>query len=333
MYSNQSEQTREHMPEPPLPNEMYYQQPAARPPISRGRRIGMLLVFAGMIWLTFELLGSGLVWGESAQRLSLPSQGAQIELDLGSADVEVQSGDQQDLQIEVTQYGRRSGDPLHVSQREGVLLVRNDASAGFLGLCLGNCGQTYHVTAPQGAHLTIKTSSGDIQLNDVQLVELFSSSGDITAEHVTKGITAQSSSGSISLDSVGGSIRAQSSSGDIDISGVAGDLDVRSTSGEIDVEDARTTGLQMQSSSGDISYTGALKGANRIQTSSGEVELQLPEDSGFVLEAKTGSGEIKNDFDVMGGAQSERALRGTIGDGSAKLDISTGSGDISLNQD
>jgi DUF4097 and DUF4098 domain-containing protein YvlB len=67
-----------------------------------------------------------------------------------------------------------------------------------------------------------------------------------------------------------------------------------------------------------------------MNTISGDVNLQLPEASGFRLDASTVSGDISNEFELREGEQSRRSLSGVAGDGSATLTIGTTSGDINI---
>jgi len=63
---------------------------------------------------------------------------------------------------------------------------------------------------------------------------------------------------------------------------------------------------------------------------SGDVDLQLPEDSGFRLDASTVSGDLSSDFDLQGGEQGRRALSGVAGAGDTTLKVETTSGSIHI---
>lgn len=55
--------------------------------------------------------------------------------------------------------------------------------------------------------------------------------------------------------------------------------------------------------------------------------MTLPAATGFELEAESFSGDIRTDFEVRG-TRGKRSVRGTVGDGSAVLDLTTFSGSI-----
>ncbi|HEX5632239.1 MAG TPA: DUF4097 family beta strand repeat-containing protein, partial [Gemmatimonadales bacterium] len=67
-----------------------------------------------------------------------------------------------------------------------------------------------------------------------------------------------------------------------------------------------------------------------IETGSGDVELRLPASVGAEVELETGSGDIHTDFPLQVTRAGEDALEGRLGDGRGRLEIETGSGDVSL---
>jgi hypothetical protein len=347
------ERTRDVAPEqvqPALPDEPYYKR--APQQASGATRLGMLLVIVGLIWLAIELVGYGPFFSGSQASTSIPAPlpGNRLELDLGAGDVEIRTAAGPDVQVELTQYGIWQGDPLATSQLGDRVLIRNEARSRAFGLCFGRCGQSYAITAPADVHLLVHTSSGDISIAGATgEVVLASSSGDVTANDIANGIVITSSSGDVKLNRIGGRLEVQTSSGevqldqgqvvdanvhtssgDIELEGVAGALMLASSSGELTVRNAQNGRLNLQTGSGEIDYTGDLAGDSTITTSSGDVELHLPADSSFVLEASTSSGDLESEFELRDRQQSEQALSGSAGAGGAVLKIATGSGSVSI---
>jgi DUF4097 and DUF4098 domain-containing protein YvlB len=61
------------------------------------------------------------------------------------------------------------------------------------------------------------------------------------------------------------------------------------------------------------------------------VTLELPSDASFRLNAHTLSGRIHTNFPLtMEEEISRRTLRGRVGDGGARVEVSTGSGSITI---
>jgi DUF4097 and DUF4098 domain-containing protein YvlB len=67
----------------------------------------------------------------------------------------------------------------------------------------------------------------------------------------------------------------------------------------------------------------------RIDTGSGEVEVRLPSDAKFNINAHSSSGTVEVKHPVtMQGALKRNHIEGTVNGGGILLDISTGSGGI-----
>src|SRR5687767_8988306 len=92
---------------PILPNEEYYQRPAADRPARRPHGLGVALVLVGLLLLAFQLFGRGVAFGNTGSlRLvdeTLP--GNRIELIVAASDVEVRPWDGSNIHIEATQQG------------------------------------------------------------------------------------------------------------------------------------------------------------------------------------------------------------------------------------
>ena len=104
---------------------------------------------------------------------------------------------------------------------------------------------------------------------------------------------ASTGSGSIHAGSIGGAIKAQTGSGSVDMTQIAiADADVR--------------------------------------TGSGNVRLDLADNAGFDFAARTGSGSIQVQQAIAARVQSRHRLEGTVGAGGPKVNVSTGSGSITV---
>jgi DUF4097 and DUF4098 domain-containing protein YvlB len=124
----------------------------------------------------------------------------------------------------------------------------------------------------------------------------------------------------------------KTTSGEIELDGTVGALDLGTVSGDITVRDAHEAQLTLATTSGDINYEGDLapSGSNQVSSISGDVKLRLPDTSGFRLDASTVSGELRSDFDLSGGQTGLGSLSGQAGGGGAAVNVSTTSGEISL---
>jgi DUF4097 and DUF4098 domain-containing protein YvlB len=95
----------------------------------------------------------------------------------------------------------------------------------------------------------------------------------------------------------------------------AGPVDARSGNGDIDVQ---MSAVQANEDMG-------------FHTGSGAVRVTLPASFNGELEATTGNGELRSDFDLkMKGRITPRHIRATIGEGGALLRLTTGNGRLEV---
>jgi DUF4097 and DUF4098 domain-containing protein YvlB len=105
----------------------------------------------------------------------------------------------------------------------------------------------------------------------------------------------------------------------------------------VKVSTSAPVALDLHTSNGGITFDGSLQqGQATIEASNGPVELRLPADAAFTIDASTSNGKITSDFQVEGTA-SDGALKGTAGspEDAATTDVTvrTSNGPITLKQD
>jgi DUF4097 and DUF4098 domain-containing protein YvlB len=125
-------------------------------------------------------------------------------------------------------------------------------------------------------------------------------------------------------------------SGEVDASKVrAREVRLNSVSGDVVVSDASCERAELDTVSGDVRYSGTLVSSGRydFKSHSGDVRITIPGDVGFELEASSFSGEIESDFALtVQHLRGERKVSGVYGDGSAVINATTFSGDITIQQ-
>lgn len=202
-----------------------------------------------------------------------------------------------------------------------------------------NVSVAYTVTTPAATRLTIRSISGNIRVDGV--------AGDLSLETVSGYVdvarggritAAKSISGDVTIaDSpLDGSAEAGSVSGTVAVRRVqARRLSLSSISGNIVVDDAAAERIEAQSMSGNVEFQSALlrNGRYELKSHSGDVRVTVLGATGFELEANSWSGSVRADVanisqhgDTRTGRERRRSLRGTVGDGSAVLSITTFSG-------
>jgi DUF4097 and DUF4098 domain-containing protein YvlB len=142
----------------------------------------------------------------------------------------------------------------------------------------------------------------------------------------TAALTVDDFSSEISVTGLRANLTLDTFSSTITLRDVEGVLDLETFSGEVEGEDLRGE-IQLETFSGDARLRiAALAGDSHFETFSGDVELTLPADASF---------EIVGDEDAFGDLDSEFAFRAEdgrriVGDGGARIEVETFSGDLRL---
>ncbi len=196
-----------------------------------------------------------------------------------------------------------------------------------------NVSIDYQLSIPVEASIRIKSVSGDITMMEIGgTVEADAVSGDIEVSGADKGVDCTAVSGDLDFKDITGNADLNTVSGDITLEGLRGSLDVETVSGNVEV--SGVSGAKVVKGkvlSGSIEYQGDInpEGKYSLKSHSGRIEMLLPSDSAFDLEAKTFSGKIVSDFDItVSGTISKTELQGTVGGGGASVYLKTFSGNI-----
>lgn len=163
--------------------------------------------------------------------------------------------------------------------------------------------------------LSVKTVSGDVEINDLDVQELIfhSASGDLDADAVRcNNVLAETASGDVQL--IGGfdTVRAATASGDVELTGNARELSCTTASGDLEATFQQAP-EQLE-----------------MHTKSGDCKAAMPGEEGFTLQFSTVSGELDSDFSLVGplGKRSGEAIY--LDGGGRTYRMSSISGDITL---
>ncbi len=193
----------------------------------------------------------------------------------------------------------------------------------------------YQVTIPNKASLKVRSVSGDVTCSRVDgFLKVNSVSGNLNLEGAGEGADCQSVSGDIEVKEVKGDANLKTVSGDIIIGNITGSVKAESVSGDIKLFSvAKTKIVNVNTLSGDIDFNGDVgaEGSFTFKTHSGNLNITLPAEAAFEMEAKTFSGRIDSDFEIsVSGKFNGREIRGTVNGGGADLTLKTFSGEIYL---
>jgi hypothetical protein len=156
-------------------------------------------------------------------------------------------------------------------------------------------------------------------------------SGDVAVEGIRGPVNATSGSGDMKLRSLQSDVTLKTGSGDVNLEEVSGGrVEVQTGSGDVELRDLRCA-MRVRTGSGDISAEGELTGDWTLQAGSGGITVRLASETGFDLDAHTSSGEIHTGLPItVQGNTGHGELRGKVKGGGMRLELRTGSGDITI---
>ncbi|CAH2214209.1 DUF4097 family beta strand repeat-containing protein [Tepidibacter aestuarii] len=243
---------------------------------------------------------------------------SQISIDILGCDINIIPEDREDVKAHF--YGNATATfkpelETKINGKELLIFIKRPKSYSIF-----NSDLKLDVSVPKNykENIDIDSSSGNIKIqNELTLNNLFIdvSSANVSLKDLNiKNLKYDSSSGSL----IGESIVTDStfidvSSGSVELNNFTGDLKGDSSSGTIEVD-----------------YN-IFDNNIELDTSSGNVNIGLPDDSKFYLDAECSSGNIECDFPiVVRGKHEDNTLRGTVGNDKNKIKIDTSSGNITI---
>ena len=241
------------------------------------------------------------------------------------------------------------------------LRVRDDGTFGE-----GSGGRRVTISTRSGAEavadLVVRVPSGtalDLNLG-VGSVAAEGTRADLDLDVIAADVSLKGTRGAVRIESASGSVDAQDTEGNLDIDTASGsvellrvrapDLRIDTGSGQVRCEDVTADRVEIDTGSGGVELGRATAQSIRVDvgsgsvdvsvsreakdvyvdTGSGSVTLRVPESIGAEVDLDTGSGDIDSDVPITIRGQSRGELRGQIGDGTARIRVSTGSGGIRI---
>ena len=182
---------------------------------------------------------------------------------------------------------------------------------------------------------TVATQSGNIHAEDIgRGLSANAASGDVKAQRIEGGrVECKSVSGDVEVQNVGTSapldITVELVSGDAHLTEANGNIGIKAVSGDVKAEQVMATRLQAQTVSGDVHLRlrEPFSGTMQVNTVSGDVGVLLPEGSNVRVSLSTTSGELRCDHDAHEVTATETLWTGQIGTGAGTLNVQTISGD------
>ncbi|MGE5814870.1 MAG: DUF4097 family beta strand repeat-containing protein [Acidobacteriota bacterium] len=252
---------------------------------------------------------------------------ADVSVSTFDGPIEIRSWDRSEVLVEIE---KRAGDEAGLksievrAEKQGnrvhVEAVRPSGSDKFVGIGFHVSPQAkLIVSVPKETTLEARSGDGSIRAEHLQgRVTLRTADGSVRAVEIKGELDIESGDGSITVDDADGTARLSTGDGGVTTSGRFDVLTVKSGDGSVTVRADRGSEAKSDWS---------------ITTEDGSVALYLPEGFSGEIDARTGDGTVRSEFDVQGAERDDahrRSLRGRIGAVGNVLRIRTGDGSISL---
>jgi DUF4097 and DUF4098 domain-containing protein YvlB len=185
--------------------------------------------------------------------------------------------------VEARQVGERHEVVVDVPRRTGFLRRNADA----------------HVTvrAPEGADVRIDAASADTRAHGrLGSVYVTAASGDVELADVATA-TIRTASGDVQVDDVGADASVNTASGDVTIGRVGGEANVKSASGDVSLREARGD-VGISTASGDQTLGAVAGGRVELRSASGDIHVGIAQGSGVWVDARSLSGDTTSELEL-----------------------------------
>jgi lia operon protein LiaG len=176
----------------------------------------------------------------------------------------------------------------------------------------------------------INRSYGIFQLNFSEKIDIY------VPKNYMKSLSIYTASGDIifASDVKMDDIEIDQNSGDFEseYNIVSNNMYVNSTSGDVSINNLASKHYDIRSISGDVNIN-LLSGSGQVKATSGDINLSIPEKSGFEFYGNCISGNINSNFPINYENEKHSSASAKIGSGPyERIDISTVSGDINISK-
>lgn len=205
--------------------------------------------------------------------------------------------------------------------KKGMGFDEDEAAANLaeVTVALDQVGDTVRVTALRPRCVDL---CGDSSGADVEIV--------VPAD---ARIELRTSNGLVTSTGVAGPLFLRTANGDIVARGALGRIDASTSNGSIEILQASAALVTADTSNGKITFTGTLAaGQHSLRSSNGGIDVTLPANLIFRIDAATSNGRVLTDFLVNRTDTGESTLVGTVGDANpaTTVQLETSNGNIDI---
>jgi DUF4097 and DUF4098 domain-containing protein YvlB len=308
-----------------------------------------LLIFAGFLCLSYEVLAK-----EKIERSFEVSKNPYIQIEHINGSARVIAWDKLEVKVTGTLGDKterfifeKDDNEVHITVK-----VKNNSNLGSYK------GDDLEIFVPRQSKVYYSAVNADVELVQVRggakvetvngSIDVKKLAGRIRLESVNGRITTESLEGDVKIETINGSISSRSSkgkedsyssvNGNIEIISESGDINVETVNGDVELKLGKVNQLNIDTVNGSINARLELEDDGEIDASSvgGAVHLYLQSDvsARFDVEGYAGgriSNNLSDDKTQNSKSGPNRWLKFSLNGGSAKVNVSTVSGEVKLN--
>ena len=190
------------------------------------------------------------------------------------------------------------------------------------------------VNMPKGLSLEIYNNSGDVNVNTIDgNLNIEMANGMLKVQNVSRNLIVHNNFGSIQIGVVQGDVNIVTKAGQVKVTKINGATQVESSMGEVNLEECHgpvTANLNAGNLKVNlVKVTGAINLANKM----GNIDLDLPSDSKFSIDANSTLGNIHSDFQVsLKQHMASSTATGEVNGGGPLIQVKTKAGNIDLHK-
>jgi hypothetical protein len=153
-------------------------------------------------------------------------------------------------------------------------------------------------------------------------IDVLTGSGTVTVRRTQGGLQAVSNSGEMEFEDIQGPIAARTINGSIDALDLAGTVRLSTRTGAVHVA-GQCGPLTIRTQSGDVDLNCSIVAHTTLETLTGNLDLKLGPLTNAHLEARVGQGVVRAERISPLPGSNRRTLRGTLGRGESRLQLSS----------
>lgn len=253
--------------------------------------------------------------------------GTRLRVDNFGGEVVIRAGADNRVRVRAD-HGSR--DRVTLEPRAGTLTIKAESRRG------PPQSVDFDITVPKWMAVNVSGVYTDASVEGTEAdVIIETTQGEVSCVGGKGFVSLRSVEGSVTIRGARGRVEASSVNEGIDIQDVIGDVDAETVNGDISLLVIDAQRVSATTVNGDIEYEGTIKdgGLYSFASHNGDVDVSLPENASAAVTASTYQGEFESWIPVrVDRISSKHRFTFTIGKGSARLEVESFQGDISLKE-